>query len=90
MFATTRSGSLYEIDEESKRVRRLHGVKNPTPRQGQDGEWHTYESMGTGLGGGALFVWSIDNTDDGAVARTTQTSTIVKTGNTLAEVVTVN
>lgn len=41
----TASGSVYEVDQEKKQVRRLNGVNDPTPRQGQDGEWRTYKSM---------------------------------------------
>lgn len=41
----TASGSVYEVDQEKKQVRRLNGVNDPTPRQGQDGEWRIYKSI---------------------------------------------
>ncbi len=43
MFRTR--NSIYEIDEANSSVRRLEGVKDPTPRQGPDGEWKTFVGM---------------------------------------------
>lgn len=43
MTFRTRSGSLYELNVEHRRVRRLEGAKAPTARQGADGEWRHYE-----------------------------------------------
>ncbi len=42
MRFTTISGSVYEVDTESKKIRRLNGKADPTPRQGKDGEWQSY------------------------------------------------
>lgn len=42
----TKSGSRYELDIDGKRIRRLGGVKEPTHRQGVDGEWRSYEALG--------------------------------------------
>jgi hypothetical protein len=42
MRFTTASGSVYEVDTEAKKIRRLNGKKDPTPRQGKDGEWREY------------------------------------------------
>lgn len=42
MRFTTMSGSVYEVDTEAKKIRRLNGKKDPTPRQGKDGEWRGY------------------------------------------------
>lgn len=54
----TESGSVYEVDHDNKRVRRLSGVKDPTPRQGKDGEWKTYVELNTELFPGCLFfIW---------------------------------
>jgi hypothetical protein len=56
----TASGSLYEVDEEKKSVRRLIGVQSPTPRQGNDGEWREYlDITDINVGQGVLFVWSM-------------------------------
>lgn len=41
MIVVTENSS-YEFDLEQKRVRRLRGVNDPTPRLGTDGEWRTY------------------------------------------------
>lgn len=37
--------SLYEVDVEAQKVRRLAGLHAPTQRQGPDGEWKSYESL---------------------------------------------
>lgn len=42
---TTLSGSLYEVDESKKLVRRLFGTKAATSRQGNDGEWRSYSDI---------------------------------------------
>lgn len=42
MRFTTISGSTYEIDAIAKKIRRLNGKADPTPRQGKDGEWQVY------------------------------------------------
>lgn len=42
MKFTTVTGSVYEVDTEGKKIRRLQGKKDPTPRQGKDGEWRGY------------------------------------------------
>lgn len=42
MRFTTISGSLYEVDTTAKKIRRLNGKGDPTPRQGKDGEWQPY------------------------------------------------
>jgi hypothetical protein len=45
MKFTTVSGSIYEVNTDSKQVRRLNGVKDPTPRQGPDGQWRAYSDI---------------------------------------------
>lgn len=64
MIYKTRSGSVYQVDPEGMRVRRVTGEKEPTPRQGPDGEWKEYKSTSvvegclwfdwTGRGNGTL------------------------------------
>ena len=55
----TETGSLYEVDEEANKVRRLIGVKDPTPRQGSDGEWKSYKDRSDiVVGRGVLFLWA--------------------------------
>jgi hypothetical protein len=44
MVFRTESGSIYELDRAGEQVRRLEGQKNPTPRQGPDGEWKKFSS----------------------------------------------
>lgn len=38
----TFSGSIYEVDEDNHRARRLTGTGAPTTRQNPDGEWQSY------------------------------------------------
>lgn len=45
MRFTTMSGSVYEINTDSKQIRRLNGVRDPSPRQGKDGEWRKYDDI---------------------------------------------
>jgi hypothetical protein len=56
----TISGSLYEVDEAKQSVRRLIGINDPTPRQGNDGEWRKYlDATDVAVGQGVLFVWEM-------------------------------
>lgn len=72
----TRSGSWYELDIESNRVRRLIGVKDPTPRQGSEGEWkQLHQPAHVVIGSGAMFVWNC--TPEG-IYQTTVTSTVIE------------
>jgi len=79
---TTDSGSVYELDEDQKRIRRLSGAKPPTPRQGSDGEWRQYEGLDRVGPEGAqrlMVIWRIDEDEgfpDVRIARSTLTSTI--------------
>jgi hypothetical protein len=43
MIFYTVSGSAYELDKDNNKIRRLEGAIDPTPRQGPDGEWKTFE-----------------------------------------------
>lgn len=60
MRFTTASGSVYEVDTAKKRIRRLNGVKDPTPRQGKDGEWRSYRQLHPDpikVGSGVVILW---------------------------------
>lgn len=50
--------SSYEIDQAQRRIRRIGGVNPPTPNQGPDGDWQSYESI-TRVGDGLMIVWDI-------------------------------
>lgn len=39
----TETGSLYEIDLEGKRLRRIEGISPCLPRVGEDGVWKIFE-----------------------------------------------
>lgn len=54
----TISGSAYEIDKISQKIRRLNGQLNPTQRQGNDGEWKSFKSTSDiVVGNSVLIVW---------------------------------
>ena len=67
--------SMYEINTERKEIRRLFGSKEPTSRQGLDGEWKSYEEIADiKVGVGTMFVW---RREDG-VMKTTMTSKVIE------------
>lgn len=72
------SNSVYEIDSSGKRIRRLEGKENPTPRQGKDGEWRRY-SMASEVEVGQPFavVWDVESSEKGFIGKATTTSPIV-------------
>ncbi len=80
----TLSGSLYEVDDEASKVRRLIGVSDPTPRQGKDGEWKAFTTRTPiVLNQGVSFIWAIVGGDTnpgviGLTAQSTVTSPIKK------------
>lgn len=88
MKFTTASGSVYEVNTDSKQIRRLNGVKDPTPRQGPDGQWRTYKDLLLAKGESALIVWGDDTEllseskeilkEGGFAIPTTMTSTVME------------
>lgn len=63
MRFTTISGSLYEVDTKAKKVRRLNGKADPTPRMGKDGEWRSYREIHPDpvqVGQGVVIAWGDD------------------------------
>lgn len=85
MRFTTASGSLYEVDFSQKRIRRLSGKNDPTPRQGADGEWKVYEEISSFsgvenemvIGSPAIIVWNKSSSNMQLEVKTTLTSDIV-------------
>lgn len=78
----TETGSIYEIDEANKQVRRISGQHAPTHRQGEDGCWRTYYSITNLLawvGGRVLIVWDQVEEEDGqTILQSTLTSVVVR------------
>jgi hypothetical protein len=77
MRFTTFSGSVYEVNTDSKQIRRLNGVKDPTPRQGPDGQWRAYRELvpdPVKVGLGVVIVWGEET------ALMAETQEIVKEG----------
>lgn len=66
MIFITESGSTYEVDEVLKKVRRLRGQADPTPRQGSDGNWREFDSISPVLvGQPVLIVWPVPEVVEG-------------------------
>lgn len=60
MKIETISGSFYEIDEQNKQLRRLHGKTLPTLRVGEDGEWKKYSTISPPEKGKSVIIsWDI-------------------------------
>ncbi len=82
MTFTTASGSMYEVDKENSKIRRLVGVDDPTPRQGYDGEWKVFVSItDVELGYSVLVGWRYK--EDGVTVEGTLTSPVVRIGQVL-------
>ena len=67
MILRTESGSIYEVDRKNKRVRRMTGEKNPTPKMGKDGEWKAYADLQPNppeVGLPLLIVWETPTTSE--------------------------
>ena len=56
----TETGSIYEYDPTTspKRVRRLHGRAESTPRVGAGGEWKECHAVDASVGFSAVIDWS--------------------------------
>ncbi len=84
IYAFQTENSTYEIDDGCDvgvtdpivQVRRLSGVREPTPRQGTDGEWKTLavpiDPSTIQIGDCIVFVWRFE----GNVAKSTITSPV--------------
>jgi hypothetical protein len=72
----TISGSIYEFDHGLRRVRRLSGQEDPTPRQGKDGEWKSYNEVLLQWNGSLIVVWGYD--EKANITKTTMLSPLAK------------
>jgi hypothetical protein len=80
MFFMTVSGSTYEVDSESKRIRRVKGVTTTTRRVGS-GEWRDYDKIdGPEVGRPVIIFWtaSIDPPPAEGTIPTTMTSLVTQ------------
>jgi hypothetical protein len=76
MIFYTISGSIYEIDENRKQIRRLHGNNEPTSRQGKNGNWKKYATISDiAIGKPVIIVWEALTFDR---IKTTMTSAVEK------------
>lgn len=73
----TASGSVYEVNTLFKKIRRLDGSQEPTPRQGQDEQWKYYEEISEiKVNSPVLISWSFN--EDASVIEGTMTSPVVE------------
>lgn len=66
--------SVYEIDKDRCRVRRLTSDHDPTPRQGEDGDWKGYEDLRF-MADGMFIIWGFTYS---GIAQGTLTSRILE------------
>ncbi len=87
MIFITETGSQYEVNTDSKQVRRLTGKKDPTTRIGTDGVWKKYSRIlpDTGIEEGqqVMIVWdhdtpALDPELQDLATKTTITSRVVE------------
>lgn len=65
--------SVYEVDRDAKRIRRLTSNHQPTDRQSPDGEWDEFEDLkGFQEGQTMMIVWEYT----GSQAKATRTSPV--------------
>lgn len=67
----TTLNSVYEVDRQGQRARRLSGENQPTQHTGTDGVWQPIADVAHHPSGGLVIVWDED--------RMTVTSTVVDT-----------
>ena len=79
MKFTTQSGSVYEVNQTDKQIRRVSGSKKPTLRQGQDGDWKSYSTLSPiKVGQPVVIVWAIVDGTSETVFKTTFTSDVTE------------
>jgi hypothetical protein len=78
----TQSGSIYEVDENNKKVRRVAGKFAGTPRVGNDGNWKPYKEITSPIAVGepVIIVWSVNHLQDSVHFPTTITSIVSAVG----------
>ena len=83
MIFQTESQSVYEVNTDSKQIRRLNGLHDPLPRQGKDGEWKSYWAISPiKLNQPVVIAWNDSvpdpNKPDAHKFQSTVTSLVVK------------
>jgi hypothetical protein len=53
----TESGSVYDVDHDEKRIRRVHGRHGPTDTQPQDGIWRRFSGLEGPTAGQSMIVY---------------------------------
>lgn len=76
MIVKTESGSIYEVDLRNKKIRRLHGESDATPRMGKDFEWKVYDTLFVESGGPMMVIWDWVERGEQVIAKCTSTSIV--------------
>ena len=75
----TETGSVYEVDTDGRRARRLAGKADPTANMKEDGQWRGYQAVrliAPGLR--VMFEWGFETRGDGLKYRQTLTSQVTE------------
>jgi len=74
----TESSSMYEVNIDERKIRRLHGANPATNRLGHDGEWKEFLNISElEIGESVVITWSISNEQEEFRLKTTVTSPII-------------
>lgn len=83
MYFWTQFGSMYQLDPDSNRMRRLAGAHSPTANQAADGQWQEYMEISPPLpvvGEPVMVIWGtytdVIMGEPVVVVRRTQTSVV--------------
>jgi hypothetical protein len=75
----TISGSVYEVDQDNRKIRRLYGNLEPTKRQGNDNEWKEYETITPIEVGSAVIIgWKVLLDNNEFLIQSTMTSLVLE------------
>lgn len=82
IFLRTQSGSIYQIDPDQSRIRRIQGIREPT--QLQTDNWKTYTSISDiKIGSSVLIKWK--DPAEGYIQPATITSPITTISENLSD-----
>lgn len=84
---TTESNSIYQVDTNNKKIRRLSGKSNPTTRQGNDGEWKSYITLSPIVKGESVVIVWDSNTPLLPETKITDTGAMIATPTTITNIV---
>lgn len=82
----TESGSVYDVDHEGKRIRRVHGRHGPADTQPQDGIWRSFVGLEGPIAGQPMVVyWATEVVGAKVTNLGFRTTVVVEVGEIEAE-----